>query len=114
MKVLSTKKYYRLIGKDPTIQTYLFLQGLIEYITSKDPNMIFVLKELVPTLYDNTIDSTTNLLKDLQSNSIEMLNEKRMVLDVPKEEPWNLWPLYFSDLQKIWVSKWICLFIVGI
>jgi uncharacterized protein YjbI with pentapeptide repeats len=109
------RKYYRLMGSEPSRETYLFIQGLIEFVTNNEKNIKKYAEDLINTFYeDNQKIELEAFIKDLKSNSTRFVKEQKLVLDSPREESlWNLWQLEFKDLKKIWVSKWIGVFIAG-
>jgi uncharacterized protein YjbI with pentapeptide repeats len=109
-------KYHRLMGVEPSSETYDFLHGLIEFLTTDEESIKKYSKHLISTIYEDKENiELERFIQDLQFNSIKFIKEQKLGLEnVPREELlWTLWPLEIKDFKKIWNSKWIGIFMAG-
>ncbi len=113
------RKYYRLVGKEPTIETYKYINALIQFINSKDQKIKELANIFVKTFYDddeNKIESKLdNFINTLIINSMDFAKQKHLIPDIPNEDNviWKTSKLEYNDLNKIWLSRWISIFIAG-
>jgi uncharacterized protein YjbI with pentapeptide repeats len=112
------RKYHRLIGNEPSKETYDHLSGLIRLLTSSDQKLMKYAEIFIKTLDgDDGVDGINlrDFMMKFKSNSLEFAKQQRMLPEIDREENsiWNFSPLEIGDLPKIWASRWLAIFIAG-
>ena len=70
----------------------------------------------VRTFYEeNEEGDLREFIKTLKSNSLEYVKERDLLPELPRKEIriWTFSPLEYTDLPKIWTSKWLAIYVAG-
>jgi hypothetical protein len=113
---IANGKLYKIIGNKPSTNTYNFIAGLIEFILSQtdDDKNTDEVSDFIISLYEETNIQKNKVLQHLIDNSTKDIEQDVWKYDIPTIESgiWNL-DINNRDLYKIWISKWICVFILA-
>ena len=109
-------KYHRLVGNESSDETYNHLHSLIKFVTNNDQKIMKYVDSFVRTFYEeNEEGDLREFIKTLKSNSLEYVKERDLLPELPRKEIriWTFSPLEYTDLPKIWTSKWLAIYVAG-
>ena len=116
---ISDAKCHRLIGSEPSRETYSFMNSFIKLLTDSDPRIREYSENFIKSFNkdggNNDVVGLDNYVKRLRNNSIKYLTQNDLVPILPEEEPpiWDFTRLEYGNLRKLWVSRWITAYIAG-
>lgn len=119
LESIFNEKYYRLIGKDPSTETYYFMNSFIKLLSDIDPTIRKYSDNFVKSFYKDNGEGneigSSNFINRLKHNSFKHVTQKDWIPDIPRKESgiWNFTRLEYGDLDKLWVSRWITVHVAG-
>jgi len=119
LESIFNEKFHRLIGHEPTSETYSHLLNMINLLASDDKGIEKYAKDFIKTFYEEDDYSDGNLknyVKTIANNSLKYIKQKDLLPILPSKEDLNIWniPRFgYCDLDKLWFSRWICILIAG-
>jgi hypothetical protein len=116
LESIFNRKYHRLIGNEPSQETYEHLYRLIKFVTNDDQKIRKYVENFVATFYEDAGEvKLKDFIKTLKSNSLEFAKQEDLFPYVSGKETqiWNFSPLQYNYLHRIWASRWIGIFIAG-